>query len=492
MSLHAVLSPEVLARLERQKRNSTVSSVVIAILVVLLVGLLFAYLLLPAIDQAASDIKYVHGRDAAKDSPDKPKMPKNPVAKPSSPLSVANPIVVDAVSPVSMPRSDSKVDAMGMIPGSGNGIGDEGDGWEKSGDPDDEGIPIDRRQRCSKADRLSRINKHGGVPQVEDAVVKALHWMMAKQAEDGSWGQKHKVGMTGLALLAYLGHCETPDSEVFGGSCLEAIVYLLDIGTKNDGRLATNLNDKHWPYEHAIATYALAEAFSFGGRSGYGIPDHQEVLTQAGQWIIANQHASGGWDYGYDTSGNRGGDLSVVAWHVQALKACAVTGIEFPGMKAAVKKSLDYVSARQASNGRFAYTGASSAGRHSLTGAGMLAFQMWGKGSRKEVRNGARYILREAKLDYNGADSDLYAHYYHSQAMMQRGGEQWRAYNGMFRDQILKNQNADGSWKRPGGNVGVKAPGALFATNSPEGVHYRTCLCTLMLEVYYRYLPATH
>jgi hypothetical protein len=117
---------------------------------------------------------------------------------------------------------------------------------------------------------------------------------------------------------------------------------------------------------------------------------------------------------------------------------------------------------------------------------------MWGKGSRKEVRNGAKYILREAKLDYNGTDSDLYAHYYHSQAMMQRGGEQWEKYNEMFRDQILLNQNENGSWKKPGGNDGTKAVGALFATETPEGIHYRTCLCTLMLEVYYRYLPGTH
>ena len=127
-----------------------------------------------------------------------------------------------------------------------------------------------------------------------------------------------------------------------------------------------------------------------------------------------------------------------------------------------------------------------------MTGAGVLAFQMWGKGSRKEVRSGAKYILREAKLDYNGAESDLYAHYYHSQAMMQRGGEQWRTYNEMFRDQILLNQKEDGSWKKPGGNGGTKAVGALFAKDTPEGIHYRTCLCTLMLEVYYRYLPGTH
>lgn len=493
MSLHAALSPEALARLQRQKRNSTVSSVVIAILTVLLVGISLALLFLPAIEEFAAPIQYIGTKDT-KDPPiEKPPVRHSPAANPSSPKAVANPIVPDVVSRIALPKSDSRADAEGLVPGNGDGVGDDDIGLDDGG-PRTPGIPFNPT-RCSRQDRLARIGKYGGKPQVEDAVLKALRWMKQTQSQDGSWGQSHKVGMTGLALLAYLGHCETPESGEFGQSCLDAIVYLIHIGTKNNGRLATNLNDKHWPYEHAIATYALAEAFSFGGKDGYGIPRHREVLAQAGNWIIGHQHSSGGWDYAYDISGERGGDLSVAAWHIQALKACQVTGIAFPGMKATVRKALDYVGGRQAPHGGFGYTGAQpagGAGHHSLTGAGVLAYQMWGKGSRKEVRNGARYILREAKLDYNGAHSDLYAHYYHSQAMMQRGGDQWRQYNEMFRDQILLNQNADGSWKKPGGNGGPEAVAALFAKDSPEGIHYRTCLCTLMLEVYYRYLPGTH
>ena len=45
--------------------------------------------------------------------------------------------------------------------------------------------------------------------------------------------------MTGLALLAYFGHCETPVSEEFGDSCMKGIVYLVNLGMKNDGKLAS-------------------------------------------------------------------------------------------------------------------------------------------------------------------------------------------------------------------------------------------------------------
>ena len=72
--------------------------------------------------------------------------------------------------------------------------------------------------------------------------------------------------------------------------------------------------------------------------------------------------------------------------------------------------------------------------------------------------------------------------------MMQRGGEDWAQYNKMFRDQLLENQESDGSWKRPGGGQPIRAVAARYADENDDGRLYRTALCTLMLEVYYRFL----
>ena len=71
--------------------------------------------------------------------------------------------------------------------------------------------------------------------------------------------------------------------------------------------------------------------------------------------------------------------------------------------------------------------------------------------------------------------------------MMNRGGNEWKKYNDLFRDQLLNNQSPDGSWPAPGGGKPLRAVAASFAGDA----HYRTCLCTLMLEVYYRFLPGT-
>ena len=343
-------------------------------------------------------------------------------------------------------------------------------------------VPETMRKRCSAEDRLQRLAQNGGTPACEESVVKALRWLKSTQASDGSWGAQNKPAMTGLALLAYFGHCETPNSAEFGESCLKGMVYLINLGAKNGGKMASNFTANSWCYEHAIATYALGEAATFCKELKLNVPSLMETTEMAGQYIIDNQNKNGGWAYLYSKEGGHT-DVSVAGWQIQALKACSHTDIRFKGITACISKGLDYLNGCQADNGGYGYAGKSPAGKNTyftLTGVGMLCNQMWGKGARTEVRKAAKYVLENTKFDYNTKESDLYVHYYESQAMMQRGGEDWKNYNNLFRDQILHNQDADGSWKQPG-------IGAEFAGDG-QGKTYRTCLATLMLEVYYRFL----
>lgn len=368
--------------------------------------------------------------------------------------------------------------------GTGNGLG-VGNGVGKMFGL----IPETMRKRCDKNDRAQRLKESGGTPECEEAVVKGLRWLKANQSSDGSWPGGNPAAMTGLALLAYFGHCETPASEEFGDSCMRGIVYLANLGMQNNGRLSTNFTENGWAYEHAIATYALGEAVTFCRELKIldDIPNLVEVTEKAGQFIIDNQNDNGGWAYLYATEGGHT-DVSVTGWQVQALKACSHAQIKYRGMNACIGKALSYINDRQDSSGGYGYTGKAPVGEltyHSLTGVGMLCNQMWGKGGQSPVRKGAQYILKNSKFDYNGENCDLYAHYYESQAMMQRGGDEWKRYNEMFRDQLINNQQPDGSWKVPGGNAGkINAAGAQFKSNAV----YRNTLCILMLEVYYRFL----
>ncbi len=339
-------------------------------------------------------------------------------------------------------------------------------------------IPDAMRKRCSKEDRLARLKENGGTPECEEAALKGLRWLKSKQNPDGSWGTANKNAMTGLVLLAYFGHCETPVSEEFGQSCLAGIVYLVNFGAKKEGALSPTLNAQSSPYEHGICTYALGEAATFCHELKIEIPSLMEVTAKAGQIIIDNQNINGGWAYGYSKIVGGHTDSSVVGWQLQALKACShATHIKYKGMDKAVKDGLNYLSGLQNDNGGFGYN--NTGPRIGTTAISVLCFQMWEKGKSKEVRKGVDYMKENLKLNWDTADSDLYAHYYASQAMMQAGGGDWKFYNNLFRDQVLKNQNPDGSWK-PATYVGH---GQTVANDI-----YRNALCVLMLEVYYRFL----
>jgi len=349
------------------------------------------------------------------------------------------------------------------------GDGEGGGGWFG-------GIPQSMKKRCSKADRLDRLLKNGGNEQCEEAVMKSLRWLKKTQNADGSWDKGNKGAMTGFAVLAFLGHCETPNSEEFGDAVTRGIVYLTNLGMKNDGRLATSeIQSHHWVYEHGIATYALAEAYTFCHSLGLKLPNLAEVTKIAGDMIITGQGDSGGWVYKYEPTS--GGDNSVGFWQIQALKACKHTKLwKDKDFKTVSRKALEWLSQAQGSNGAIGYR------KHStrspgLTAGGVLAFQMWDKSHAKEVRQGAKYIRANTEFKWNEPSSNLYYHYYNAQAMINRGGEDWKFYNDLFRDELLNNQQEDGTWKNSNKHSG--------------SLHMSTCLATFMLEVYYRFLPAT-
>lgn len=493
MSIHAQLSEEALERLNAQRRTSTISSIAIAVLALALIALLLGIFLLPNVDKTVPVIVTYQASLNEDTELDQRRVNTQIQRKPSAPSSsLTKVIAANTQSPTSIPVPEIEVITPTAEFGDGDGFGS---GW---GDGDSglgggfAAIPATMRKRCTKEDRLMRLAESGGTPECEVAVEKGLEWLKATQNANGSWTNSNQTAMTGLALLAYLGRCETPISEKYGDSCLRAITYLVDIGMKNDGKLSTNLANKHWPYEHSIAAYAIAEAATFCKMLSINVPNLMEVAQKSAQFIIDNQHArSGGWDYNYDISGNRGGDTSIAAWHVQALKAAEHTGLELKGINGAKRDAVKYFENMQNRNGGFGYSGPNSSagqtGYFTMTGGGALSLQMLGRESSASVRRAASYIRDNTKFDYNTEFSDLYGHYYEVQVMINRGGRDWEFYNNLFRDQLLKNQNEDGSWKAPGGGEKIRGVATTFVGNA----HYRTCLNILMLEVYYRFLPGT-
>jgi len=494
MSLHATLSPEAQQRLQSQRRTSTISSVIIALLTIVFISIILLIIGLAAGVTQVEQIATYRGESIVDKPLIRPTVKTEVSRRPARPArSMTRVIAADTSSPVAIPIPDLNSPHTTLAFGSdgdfGGGLAGEGPGTGIQFN----NIPGVMKKRCSQADRLQRLQENGGSPECETAVVNALRWLKKTQNPDGSWVTGQKVGMTGLALLAYLGHCETAQSEEFGESVLGAITYLVDVSMKNNGKMATDFKDDHWCYEHAIATYALGEALILTRAFDEHLFQLEEAVQASGQFLINSQHRGGGWDYAYREDSQRGGDLSIVGWHLQALKACKHTGLEFKNLRNCAKNALAYVESCQLPSGAMGYSGPVLNGERdgtSLAAVGALSTQIWGASSRVSSK-ACRFIDQKMTFTWNTADSDLYGHYYATQAMINHGGDAWTRYNALFINQVLPNQAADGSFKPVAKGGKVNAPGSSFAGSNPFATHYRTCLATLMLEVYYRFLPAT-
>lgn len=475
MSIHAHLSAEAEKKLRAQRRNSTISSVFISLLVLFLIGLVLAFILLPSLFTESHTIVTYNSGAEEKEELQKQQISQQVQRKPSAPSSsMAKVIASSTPSPTAIPVPEMDVPDPSTNFGSGD---DFGDGWGSGGDGGGGGfgnIPASMRKRCSEDDRLARHKENGGNVNCEKAVMKSLRWLKKTQNKDGSWTAKDQAAMTGFAILAFLGHCETPLSEEFGDTVTAGITYLVNIGMQNEGRLTVNdVKSNHWVYEHGIATYALAESSTFCMQLNINIPNLAEVTKLAGDVIVSGQGSGGGWVYRY--APGAGGDNSVGFWQIQALKACKHTAIwEDDYFKPVAKKALEFLGRVQGANGAISYRGDSN--QHpGLTGGGVLAFQMWDEGGSENVKSVIKYI--SANTDFKWASANLYYHYYNAQALINYGGEDWEKYNNLFRDELLDNQAKEGTWVNGG--------------TSHSNLHMTTCLATFMLEVYYRFLPAT-
>ena len=342
-------------------------------------------------------------------------------------------------------------------------------------------LPKTMQQRCDPKKRLARLRSGGGKEMTEAAIIRGLDWLKANQDPEGSWGGKDKDGegnpvstdkdaMTGMALLAYLGHCELQDSPDYGPTVQKAINFLTStppdkpVGGGNKGS-----------YSHPIRTYALCEAYTMTK-----IKKLEEFAKRAAIHVIKGQNESGGWAYGYGKGVAAHTDLSVTGWNIQALKAAALTGISIDGLDEAMDKAVEYTKKCQDQSGKFAYK-IGSGGKPSLTGTGVLCLQIWKNAKSEEAKKGLEWIVANQATEWK--DVNVYEWYYHAQACFQATGVSggsgfWRAWNKDFQQIVCGAQASDGHW--------------------PHGKHYHgesaiynTTMTILMLEVYYRYMPSS-
>ncbi|MBN1673738.1 MAG: terpene cyclase/mutase family protein [Kiritimatiellae bacterium] len=351
--------------------------------------------------------------------------------------------------------------------------------------------------------RLAAERAGRWAPDAERAVCKALQWLKARQSADGSWNEAgrpdYAPGVTGLALLTFLAHGETTASAEFGGTVRLAVEFLLK-AQREDGAFFGDARqpaaetgtpygeNMYAPYWHAMAAYALSEAYGL-----MRIPELKPAMQKAVQVIIDGQQPGGGWNYAYAKTARR--DTSIAGWQIQALKAAAIAGAENPGLTAALQRAADEVrSHRIPATGLFCYENRDRDAERDLprprlqinTGIGVLALQLLGLGASREAKDGLE-ALRSARCAWsNPANTQsvfwLYGWYYITQARFHQGGAEWPAWNDAFAATLTRNQQDDGHWDAP------RASGQPCIEDR-FGPVYCTSLAALTLQVYYRCLP---
>ena len=372
-----------------------------------------------------------------------------------------------------------------------------------------------------------------GDAATEAAVMKALRWLKATQAPDGSWGTKPEFGLkkgmdkaagAGFAILTYLAHGETPASKEFGPTVQKALDYLINsvyVVKDKNGKLAKDPNGNTpyirmsgaggSEYGFLIGTYALCEAYGMTKN-----PNAREAAEKTLGRIISGQTATGGWNYNMARVTKDGpDDISFGGWAMQAIKAGKMAGIHLPGMEECIKKAVNCLKKRNYSEkAGFVYRATTNhkGGTGGLAGVGCLAMQLLGYAKEKEVAN-ALNVMRDwqPSLDkvYSYApgkpENAQYYCYYAAQCKYQAGMCKdatpanftlWKKWNAEMK--ALYTKAVITVTDKSGQPVTVKDPAGK---DRPIGRwenkdHYNydvmgTCLAALQLMVYYRYLPTT-
>jgi anti-sigma factor RsiW len=353
--------------------------------------------------------------------------------------------------------------------------------------------------------RKLMVKRNGGSPQTEGAVDRGLEWLAKHQEPDGHWDtmkyDAHEkaagactkdtldVGMTGLALLAFLGAGHTEKVGRYKDNVIRGLKWLKQKQDYESGLYC------RWNYGHAMAGMAMAEAAGMAR-----VDDTKESAQKAvdATCALKKKYATserGGWTYVPEQIGAIQGDMSNSGWAMMFIKSAKVAGLKVPA------ESIDGVNTYLSACERDKHDADGYGGHKYSYGPGPIYADQKNRGyiailgrlffgtPANEVEDGTKYMIQLRGLPSSGlvadgawkdgAGVDLYYDYYMTLITFQVGGDMWQKWNEALKNAIPKIQvkggDNDGSWD----------PRGQFSEH--WGRVGQTALSILCMEVYYRY-----
>ena len=313
----------------------------------------------------------------------------------------------------------------------------------------------------------------GVTREIHEAVQRGLEWLARNQANDGSWRNSGGYGsypaaMTGLAGMAFVAGGSTPTRGRYWREVRDSADFLLKHADAGNGVISVPAEEGRSMYGHGFATLYLASVF--GMEEDQRKQDKlKRVLDKAVGLIASAQSSAGGWIYTPDSNSDEG---SVTVTQIQALRACRMSGIVVD--KKTIDKAVDYIKRCQNPDGSIRYSlGSGGDGRPAITAAGCAVLYNAGVyDDQPFVDKAIQYCKKHIQVTVDNTGHHFYTHLYWSQALFQRGGQDWTDYYAKKAAWLLRQQKKDGSWDGDG-----------------VGTVYGTAIALTLLQLPYSYAP---
>ncbi|MBM4039829.1 MAG: terpene cyclase/mutase family protein [Planctomycetes bacterium] len=311
-------------------------------------------------------------------------------------------------------------------------------------------------------------------PEAEQAIAKGLAYLARTQAKNGCWrtegmGGAYPTAMTALAGLAMMAAGNTPCEGEHSENVRRAVYFILNSTTRS-GLITAIVEENRSMHGHGFATMFLAQAYGAEQDTDLQRKLH-EALTRAVALTAKSQSFNGGWLYAPDQNGDEG---SVTVTQIQALRAARNAGIKVP--KSTIARACEYIAKCANPDGGISYSLMSrGSSRPAISAAAVATLYNAGQYENPIATKCLDYLKKLLKGSNSATvfqGHRFYALMYTSQAMFFSGEEDWKEFFPKHRDELIKQQNADGSWQGD------------FA-----GHVYGTAIALLVLQLPYQYLP---
>jgi len=348
--------------------------------------------------------------------------------------------------------------------------------------PTEAATPEDPYKQRAPDIRNEIVERLGGSDETEQAVATSLQWLAKHQSRDGRWDSTQydddcgrcggepsidsDTAVTGLALLCYLGADHTHMKQ---GPYRERVGRGIDWLLSRQGKDG-DLRGGGTMYSHGIAAIAISEAYGMTKDERLRKPVEQAIAFI----VTARNTERGGWRY----EPGQYGDTSVMGWQVMALESAKRSGLAVPA--SAFQGAAQWLAmVSEGSPGLYAYQPGQPP-TPAMTAEGLFVRQLLGHGREEPMMQTSVLLIAQNPPDWNKG-ANTYYWYYATLAMFQEQGDQWPRWNAALTGTLLANQRKDGP------AAGSWDPADKWSTIG--GRVYQTAICTLSLEVYYRYLP---